>query len=663
MLTGIVARRVGAGALKWLALLGVVFVLGAGSTAAQVTIELPEDFENRIREGEGSVEFKVIVRAWTRTNQVFGAVIVVPELAAGQASGSVTAAEAADVGVFDPPTWTARVRADPNNPKEHTFEQTFTWLPAGDGDAEDEAALLRLRVIAPDHVGHDRNALTNPPDVAVTIEDDEVQAFQWVSAPETPKATEGGGTVTFTLEADPAPVDLTYPVRFSLDAEGYSLNQTSHTFAVGDASTFPISVTSPVSDGNRVEDTVTLRAIKAGTDEDVDDPLSIRVADIHALPDADAISAQAYTVGEDGDKTDTEAASVMEGGDPVVVTVTVDRGTGGYPKDEELNVTVEGGAGQALDYRVDPAKLTIASGMNKRRADFKLWALADDDVGDEDLVLRLVATGDTPANGPLGEVDVTFSLPIEDITTPLVRVKDDADDAIEAALGADPLNAGRTIEIGTGDLFAWNDDAVAVSFAASADGAAVSAVASGGAVTLVTEDVGEAQVTVTATANPRGGSLTVTQDRAHVAQLTFPVTVEPAALAITLTGPDDVNLVEGMSYAITAAANRAVTEDTVVELTPTAGTASPADYEVEPITIAAGEASGATVLLVVEDGESDSGAGSPETLTLTGRTGAMTTNALTFHLWDAAVPALPVVAQLLLAALLGLGGYRRYRRR
>ncbi len=664
LLTGVVARRVGAGALKWLALLGVVFALGAGSTTAQVTIELPDDAENRVKEGE-SVAFKVITRVRTSTNQRASSVEMEFGMAAGRASGSVSAAEDADEGAFEPYRLLLTFQGLPDGPEEHYSEETVIWTPAGDDDAEDEAALLRLRVTAAGgHVGHDGNAIANPPDVAITIEDDEEQTFEWVSdsdPPETPTAPEGGGSVTFTLEADPAPVDLTYPTRFSLDAEGYTLGRTEYTFR-SNATRAAIAVTPPVSDGNRVDDTVTLRAIKAGTDEDLDDSLSIEVPDIHALPDADAITAQAYTVDADGDKTDEEAASVTEGDDPVVVTVTVDRGTDGHPAGETLSVAVEGGSGQALDYRVDPAKLTIASGDDKRSADFKLWALADDDVGDEDLVLRLVAMGDTPANGP-GEVEVTFSLPIEDATTPLVLVKDGANDAVEAALGADPLNAGRTIEIGTGDLFVWDDDAVAVAFSVDVDGAAVSAFAGDDAVTLVTEGAGEAQVTVTATATPRGGSLTVTQDRANVARLTFPVTVELAALAITLTGPDDVNLVEGMSYAVTAEANRAVTEDTVVELTPTAGTASPADYEVEPITIAAGEVSGSTMLLVVEDGEADSGAGSPETLTLTGRVGSMTTNALTFHLWDAAVPALPVVAQLLLAALLGLGGYRRYRRR
>ena len=42
-------------------------------------------------------------------------------------------------------------------------------------------------------------------------------------------------------------------------------------------------------------------------------------------------------------------------------------------------------------------------------------------------------------------------------------------------------------------------------------------------------------------------------------------------------------------------------------------------------------------------------------------TGACVSVELT--VWDAAVPALPVIGQLLLAALMGIGGYRRYRRR
>jgi hypothetical protein len=119
-----------------------------------------------------------------------------------------------------------------------------------------------------------------------------------------------------------------------------------------------------------------------------------------------------------------------------------------------------------------------------------------------------------------------------------------------------------------------------------------------------------------------------------------------------------------MEYTITAKANRAVEMDTMVELVQTAGTASPADYTVAAISIAAGESMGTTKLMVTEDDMDEHGAGMEESLTLEGRIGAMkTTNSLMFHLWDAAVPALPLVAQLLLAAFLALGGCRRYLRR
>ena len=56
----------------------------------------------------------------------------------------------------------------------------------------------------------------------------------------------------------------------------------------------------------------------------------------------------------------------------------------------------------------------------------------------------------------------------------------------------------------------------------------------------------------------------------------------------------------------------------------------------------------------------------PEELVLYGMTEDMVgevTGEVKFYLWDAAVPALPIIAQLLLAVFLAVGGYRRYRRR
>ena len=99
----------------------------------------------------------------------------------------------------------------------------------------------------------------------------------------------------------------------------------------------------------------------------------------------------------------------------------------------------------------------------------------------------------------------------------------------------------------------------------------------------------------------------------------------------------------------------------MVELVLAGGTASPADYSAEPITIPAGQSEGTTMVMATEDGTPEAG---HETLTLEGRIGALkTTNTVTFNIWDAAVPALPVIAQLPLAAFLAIGGYRRYRRR
>ena len=138
----------------------------------------------------------------------------------------------------------------------------------------------------------------------------------------------------------------------------------------------------------------------------------------------------------------------------------------------------------------------------------------------------------------------------------------------------------------------------------------------------------------------------------------------PVDVTFTLSGPEDMNLVEGMSAELTATANAAVEEDTeIMIMRDGASTASDADFTAESIMITAGETTGTTMVMAVEDNEPDSGSGSPEMLMLYGMVNGMQTNSVSFYLWDAAVPALPVIAQLLLAAFLAVGGYRRYLRR
>ena len=135
----------------------------------------------------------------------------------------------------------------------------------------------------------------------------------------------------------------------------------------------------------------------------------------------------------------------------------------------------------------------------------------------------------------------------------------------------------------------------------------------------------------------------------------------------TLSGPMDMNIVEGTPYELTATASQAVRMDTEVMLMRdrAASDAGDDDYTVGSITIAAGEMSGTTTLMVTEDNMPDAGDGTNmgESLVLIGSVDGMEIGTLEFIIWDAAVPALPIIAQLLLAALLGLGGYRRYLRR
>ena len=82
-------------------------------------------------------------------------------------------------------------------------------------------------------------------------------------------------------------------------------------------------------------------------------------------------------------------------------------------------------------------------------------------------------------------------------------------------------------------------------------------------------------------------------------------------------------------------------------------------------TIMAGYDSATAELMVTEDMMPDSGTNDNmgEQLVLFGMVNGEQTNALTFTIWDQAVPALPLFGQLLLALFLMLGGARLYRRR
>ena len=126
-----------------------------------------------------------------------------------------------------------------------------------------------------------------------------------------------------------------------------------------------------------------------------------------------------------------------------------------------------------------------------------------------------------------------------------------------------------------------------------------------------------------------------------------------------------MNLTEGgMGGMVTVMLNRpyAMDLEVMVMRDRAASTADDMDYELEAmmITIMAGEMMGSTMVMAVEDDMEES----MEELVLFGTAEGMEVmGEAKFYIYDMAVPALPLIAQLLLAAFLALGGYRRYLRR
>ena len=263
------------------------------------------------------------------------------------------------------------------------------------------------------------------------------------------------------------------------------------------------------------------------------------------------------------------------------------------------------------------------------------------------------------------------TLNIEDATAKYVwaKTQEEVEAAIyaakEAGAGDDmTFTAGEMIEVMGSALFSAAEG-VTLSYTAESDMSDVaSASVSGGTVMVTAAGEGMAHITITAHASMPSGAMVVDQTDPREASVKFPVEVGLEALSIMLSGPEEMNVAEGMSAMVTATANRAVSADTMVMLMRdrSMSSAGDDDFMAEAITISAGEMMGSTMVMAVEDNMAED----MEELVLYGMTEGMAgevTGEVKLYIWDAAVPALPIIAQLLLAAFLALGGYRRYLRR
>ena len=666
--------------LRRLAVLGAVFALEAGTAAAQsgaaITIDSLTLHAPAIAEGgRATATLTFTVTAGARDVSADDDVTVrfAFDVANIADSPEGKAADGTDfwglTGNLDDTRKTVKVAAvAAGAAAQYTVTHEFGLRP--DDDAEDEK--FRLAATVAGWAAAGRRAATT--DAVFIISDDEEQRY-WLSLSGAHRtiAEDAAEATPVSLHLRPSRTrhgtvpDFTVVVEPDLSVYDFDPALPEEAFAYVDELSVPAGTIRASADQNREDETVTLKLYADAAAGAPTHELAIGVIDKDKLPSADAITA----VAKDQAKGGKEVGSVIEGGDPVYLTVTVDRGrdpAAVTPESLQIDLRPADPA-QAADYDLAPSRVTLPAvtavdGKQSTTAEIELSARRDQDVGDETLVLNLEVTG-RGDNGP-GKSVGTFSIAIGDTT--LKQVAPKPDDVVDAAFAAavaqgagdGELNPGESFTVDVADLFTVTEG-YRVDYSASSSSAAVGISISDGTVTFEALQKGGATVTVTATAAPAAASAAVPQTVANVAEVAYDVTVSLIDLVVTLSGPDDLNLTEGGWATLTATANRPVAARTVFELIQTAGTASPTDYEIiEPIAIPAGGTTGATRMRAFEDDEAEAG----ETLTLEGRSGAsLKTNPLTFHLWDAAAPALPAAALLALAALLAAGGRRRLRRR
>ena len=496
--------------------------------------------------------------------------------------------------------------------------------------------------------------LADPMQVTIAIDDDE-------EAPPPTVDPVPENTIVPRSEEDAYPV-ITGAIETGAGDEGLNPGESfsvpaSDLFDVteGYTASYSASVDGDAASATVTGDSVTVTADAAGAAK-VTITGTSKMASSSFLPDQVAtnvadITFEVMVVDKAVTVTVTASAGEVDEGGSVTLTATASRAV---PADTVLTVTVTGdtAAVEVAD------TITISSGATEGTA--MVNAVEDDDTANANVTL--VVTGDglaSPVSLPIAVTDNDRTV------TALEPASVDAlfNAAVSTAAGGDMWQPGgndATVEMSS--LFSIEDGATVEYEASSSDEDAVAASASGSSLSLSPAGTGSSTIMVTAT--------DTSGDAYDTATVSSMVTVGVLPLVVTLEMPANVmngNIVEGESYDIVVSANRMVTEDTEVMIMRdrAASDAGGDDYSVSSATIMAGYDSATATLMVTEDNDPDSGTNDNmgESLVLYGMAGDMETNALTFTIWDQAVPSLPLLGQLLLALFLMLGGARLYRRR
>ena len=585
---------------------------------------------------------------------------------------------------------------------KHKTEQIRLLIHHDEHEAENDAFYVEATYSDDvDLAASDARNLSTP---LIVIEDDDPQEV--VITRKTPKKPtpiyESDGSAVFTITAKPKRQDLPLGVRLDMVELGgttvssakISLSTAALTLNAakdGVSNSSDLTVHLPASDGNRVDDkyelhaSVNLYSLASGAFNEIftaKEPIT--VIDVHKLPWL-TVSPASETVKEGGEIE--LKLTINRNPHNTIATGPETRQYTSEPIDVMVDMLPEG-----IEVMPRPVKFPEhnkkAPWMQEMMV--KVTAKPNNNLdGARMATLTFEAAGTIAANGmDSGDGDdhiAVATLTVEDGTERLVWPKTDQEiqnhvyAQKEAGMGADMMfNPGEMIEITPSALFNAATG-VTVSYTAKSDHDHVATTTvSGGMVTVTAGDeVGMAHITITAHASMPSTAKGLPQTDPREASVIFPVEVGLAALTIEISGPADMNIVEGdmdhpngtmASAMVTAEANRDVTEDVTVTLMRdrAMSSASDDDFMADPIVIKAGTKTGSTMVMAEDDGMMENMDNMPEELVLYGMAEGMAgevTGTVTLYIWDYPVPALPVIAQLLLAAFLAIGGYRRYRRR
>ena len=530
-----------------------------------------------------------------------------------------------------------------DEPMTDEVSGTVSLQTTHDPDAEDENVVLTVDVTG--------GLSSNIAPKSTTIEDDETQTY--VFNVTTKEPTEDS-TVDLTLRADPAHVDDSVVLTLHLDDPKYRHDQIAAVTINAETPQggAPIVITTPESDGNRVEDSVTLTAYSGAVGRAMERAsVTIDVADANSLP-----AVAAMVVDKDGKALDPQPTSVTEGDSIMVAVMPVDKDGKVIPAKEKLTVALTStGTADAADYTLVGAFTIEDEAEASNRVELEVRA--DEDVGMETLAFDATVSGDSKTGPGTRTSAGVLSLGIEDGTATKITpaAEGDAYPAIMAAInkgaGDEGLNPEETVTVMTSALFTLADGYTA-SYGASVEGDSVSVSTSGETVTINALKAGESKITVTGTARMASSSFIPSQSVSNVAEVTFPVMVEDTPLVVTLSA-DPMEIEAGGTTMITATAKRAVTDGdgaVTIDLT----VVGDGTLDAESITIAMGDMSG-SVMLTANESVTVVATGS-------GVSGLMQVM-VTVTAAPEPVPALPLLGQLaLMLSLLG-GGVWMYRRR